>query len=390
METIDELGNRAAREALADAERITDVEAGLARILAGEEDVEWNADGGTRRRWVVLAAAAAVVAAVTAGVVWSQQDSSPTLVPATPPDVTPERTTPATPAPTATVAPTTTSVPPVDRPSPLARLAEAIGASTAVARGPRKVTVFSDGTTTEVATPPGLYVQSDGTFLWWDTNIGELTPIRSTAVTLDGTIVCEVDGAMHRVRRDPDGGYVASVERADEVSDRGAAERAVPNYAVDCETGEAQPIAPISWTREGGSRFVQRVGDRTFTGSADAEGNADVTNESGISINGDDYAGYHTFSADGSRVVYGDMSALASPHVTNVLRSRDTTTGELLWSAELDRPVTVTHWYGDRIVAQVPAGGVPGADYEAVIVLDALTGDVITTVPTNLDLAFVG
>jgi outer membrane protein assembly factor BamB len=115
-----------------------------------------------------------------------------------------------------------------------------------------------------------------------------------------------------------------------------------------------------------------------------------VTNESGISINGDDYAGYHTFSADGSRVVYGDMSGQPSPHVTNVLRSRDTTTGELLWSAELDRPVTVTHWYGDRIVALAPSGGVPGATYEAVIVLDALTGDVITTVPTSLDIAFVG
>jgi hypothetical protein len=390
METIDELGYRAARETLADAERITDVEAGLARILAGEEDVEWNADGGARRRWVVLTAAAAVVAAVTAGVVWSQQDSSPTLVPAIPPDVTPEPTTPVTPAPTATVAPTTTSVPPVDRPSPLARLAEAIGASTAIARGPREVTVYANGTTTEVATPPDVYVQTDGTFLWWDTNIGEMTPIRSTAVTLDGTIVCDVDGAIHRVRQAADGGYVASVERANEASERGGGETAIPNYAVDCESGEAQPIEPIRWTREGGSRFIQRVGDRTFTGIGDAEGNADVTNESGISINGDDYAGYHTFSADGSRVVYGDMSGQPSPHVTNVLRSRDTTTGELLWSAELEDPVGPTQWYGDRIVAQVLANGGAGPGYEAVIVLDALTGDVITTVPTSLDIAFVG
>ena len=83
------------------------------------------------------------------------------------------------------------------------------------------------------------------------------------------------------------------------------------------------------------------------------------------------------------------MSASASPHVTNVLKSRDTTTGELLWSAELDRPVGLTHWYGDRIVALAPADGVPGGASEAVIVLDALTGDVITTEPTTLDLAFV-
>ena len=112
-----------------------------------------------------------------------------------------------------------------------------------------------------------------------------------------------------------------------------------------------------------------------------------MTNESGISINGDDYAGYHTFDADGSRVVYGDMTDRI--HVTTILRSRDTTTGELLWSAELDRPVSVTYWYGDRIVALAPADGVPGVEYEAVIVLDAATGEVIETVPTTIDLAFV-
>ena len=94
-----------------------------------------------------------------------------------------------------------------------------------------------------------------------------------------------------------------------------------------------------------------------------------MTNEAGISINGDDYAGYHDFNADGSRVVYGDMTDLI--HVTTMLRSRDTTTGELLWSTELDRPVGPTHWYGDRIVALAPADGVPGGDHEAVIVLDA-------------------
>ena len=50
MDTIDELGRRAARTALAEAEAYTDVEAGLARILADEEDVDWNVDGGGRRR----------------------------------------------------------------------------------------------------------------------------------------------------------------------------------------------------------------------------------------------------------------------------------------------------------------------------------------------------
>jgi hypothetical protein len=270
--------------------------------------------------------------------------------------------------------PTTTSVPPVDA-SPLATLAQAIGASTVIAREPGKVTAFTGGATTEVATPPGVYVQTDGRFLWWNT----------TGATLDGTIVCEVDGTIYRMRREADGGYVASWEDGD--PDQGSA---LPNYEVDCESGETREIPPRTWFEETGSRHIEHIDDRTFTFRSDAEGNGDVTNEDGISINGEDYAGYHTFNADGSRVVYGDMNALASPHVTNVLRARDTTTGELLWSAELPQPVTVTYWYGDRIAALAPTAGVPGVDYEAVIVVDARTGHVIETLPTTMDLAFVG
>ena len=285
-----------------------------------------------------------------------------------------------------TVVPTTV-VPTTAPPTPASRLAEEIGASKLIVREPGRVTVFEDGSTTDVTTPPDVYVQTDGDFLWWDIVTGETTS-RSVAATLDGTVICEVDGVLHRLREDPDGGYIASVERANPASD--GSETPVPNFAIDCETNETQPIATVTWNREGGSRYIERVGERTFTFNGDAEGNADVTNESGISINGEDYAGYHTFNADGSRVVYGDMSALASPHVTDVLRSRDTTTGELLWSTELDQPVGLTHWYGDRIVALAPADGVPGLAYEAVIVLDALTGDVIKKVPTSLDIAFVG
>jgi hypothetical protein len=305
---------------------------------------------------------------------------------------TPSQTGPAaTVAPTtlspATVPPTTATPPTLAEPAPVVTLAEAIGANELVVREPGRITVYRDGAPTEAATPDGVYVQTDGTFLWWDIVTGETTN-RSAAATLDATVVCEVDGSIHRIRVDPDGGYVASVERPNPAPD--GSETPVPNFAVDCETGAEQPIETVSWTREGGSRYVEYVGERTFTFEADAEGNADGTNEDGISINGDDYAGYYEFSGDGSRVVYGDMDALASPHVTDVLRSRDTTTGELLWTSELDRPVTATYWYGDRIVALVPSDGVPGTTYEAVIVLDALTGDVVTTVPTSLDIAFVG
>jgi hypothetical protein len=382
MDAIDEIGRRAARAALADAERYADVETGLARILGGEE-LE-PATMPPRRRWVVLAAAAAVVAAGTAGIVWSQRDSSSPTVPGTTPDPTPVPTTiaPTTVAPT-TVAPTT--APSTTAPSSqVATLAEEIGASKLIVREPDRVIVFRDGATTEVATPDAAYVETDGTFLWWDIYNGEPTN-RSAAATLDGTVVCELEGSIHRIRVDPDGGYIASVERPSPAPD--GSETPVPNFAVDCETGEEQPIDPVSWTREGGSRHVERIAERTFTFDGDAEGNADVTNESGVSINGDDYGGYYEFSPDASRVVYGDMTAAI--HVTNLLRSRDTTTGELLWTAELESPVAGFHWYDDRIVASVPGGGVPGVAHEAVIVLDARNGDVITTVPTSTDIAFV-
>ncbi len=99
METIDEIGRRAAQAALAEAETYSDVEAGLARILSGDE-LE-SATIPPRRRWVVLAAAAAVVAIGAAGIVWSQRDPSSPTAPATTPDVTPAPTAPTTPATTA-------------------------------------------------------------------------------------------------------------------------------------------------------------------------------------------------------------------------------------------------------------------------------------------------
>ena len=129
------------------------------------------------------------------------------------------------------------------------------------------MTVFADGTTTEVATPPDVYVQTDGTLLWWDIVTGETTS-RSAAATLDGTIVCEVEGTIHRVRQEPDGGYVASVERTDEIADPGAEETAVPNYAVDCETGEIAADRADPVDTGGGSRFVQRVATARSRASA--------------------------------------------------------------------------------------------------------------------------
>jgi hypothetical protein len=89
MDAIDELGHRAARAALAEAEMNTDVEGGLARILADAEDGHDAVP--MRRRWPVLVAVAVAATAVVTvlAIVWDE-DSAPRMVPATPPDVTPE------------------------------------------------------------------------------------------------------------------------------------------------------------------------------------------------------------------------------------------------------------------------------------------------------------
>jgi hypothetical protein len=272
------------------------------------------------------------------------------------------------------------SAPPAD--DPVAALASAIGASTLVARSPGRTSAFTDGAATDVTTPPDVYVRSDGEFLWWEDGT------TSTVATLDGTVVCVVEGSLHRIRAEADGGYVASVEQRfrDEPFEQG---EPIPNEAVDCETGERQPIEPISFNLEGGSRFIERIGDRTFEGEGDAEGNADLLNESGISINGDDYAGSHAFDEVGSRVAYLVMDAIATPHLSNVLRARDTTTGDLLWSVDLEAAAAGLWWYGDRVLAVIPRDD-GTFETSAVVVIDATTGDVMATVPTTLDIAFVG
>ena len=64
-------------------------------------------------------------------------------------------------------------------------------------------------------------------------------------------------------------------------------------------------------------------------------------------------------------------------HVPDCLRSRDTTTGELLWTRRA-RPARRPDCTGTATASSsLPRGGVPGVAREAVIVLDAVTGDVI-------------
>ncbi len=49
------------------------------------------------------------------------------------------------------------------------------------------------------------------------------------------------------------------------------------------------------------------------------------------------------------------MDAIATPHLSPLLRARDTTTGELLWSVDLGAPAAGLWWYGDRVLAVIPS-----------------------------------
>lgn len=249
------------------------------------------------------------------------------------------------------------------------------------------VVSWHDGELAELL-PAEAFLWVEGDFVFWQDNVENDAGVpwpHTWATRFDGTEVCEVDGHMHRLR-EVNGRLVASVERPDELPASWDREVPVPNSAVDCASGERTPIDPITWMREGGSRGITRVADRTFTYEGDAEGNADVTNESGISINGDDYAGYHTYSPDGSRVVYADFTDAPGPHYTDRIRARDTTTGELLWTVEMPGMFASLHHSEDRVlVAYPPPTADPMSPWEAtswVDVHDAETGRLLLTVPT--------
>jgi hypothetical protein len=105
-----------------------------------------------------------------------------------------------------------------------------------------------------------------------------------------------------------------------------------------------------------------------------------------VSVNGDDDAGSHEFSPDGSSVVYGDYGLGASPHTSRVIRRRDTVTGDLLWSAEMDLPFNFLAHTGDRVLVGQPRRDdefEPWESMRSVVVFDAITGEEIADVPAS-------
>ena len=287
--------------------------------------------------------------------------------------------------------PQVNGLPPLTTVEALGVVARTTDANVIVAELPDGRTVtWSDGSVSEVPVPAEASSPwSDGGFVYWQIWASDPgVEMTSFAADLDGTVVCEVRGGIHRVREQPDGSHVASVEREAEAVPT-PEEYPVPNYAVGCERGDETPIDPRSFRREGGGRYLERVADRQFTIDLDAEGNGDAINERGVSVNGDDYAGVHTFSPDGELVGYGDYSATVSPHVTNVVSVRDTVDGVLLWSVELERLFNLLVITDDVVVvALAPQSSGPNAweATEALVVFERNTGRRVVTVPTNVQI----
>ena len=244
----------------------------------------------------------------------------------------------------------------------LATVAEITRASTVVAAlTDGRVVTWVDGRTSDVPAAPDASTWSDGRFVYWTTYPDEAERVTTTtAATLDGSIVCEAAGSMRSVGQRPDGSSVATVERDNETTPT-SLEYPIPNYAVDCSTGVSTAIDPVSFRFEDGGRMLESVADRSFTVHFDAEGNGDIVNADGISINGDDYAGFHTFTPDGTRVVYGDYGGGVSPHVTRDIAVRNTVDGSLLWRTELPRSFAGLAFTDQRVVATLASSC---AEYE--------------------------
>lgn len=279
---------------------------------------------------------------------------------------------------------------PVDRTAEVLALAEQIAASHLIVRDDHAIYARSGEQQMTFAADEFSGAWGDENFVYihtWtpDDADGKPGAVHSTARSYDGTVVCKLDEPIHHVTEWPIGTFVAGVQREPEWNDENA--RSYPMFAIDCVTGVEQSIAP-QIVREGEAEWFEQVivGARMFDVHFDAEGNADVLNESGTSINGDDYAGYHVFSQDGSQVIYGDMRNFI--HVSTTIISRDTTTAEELWRAETEVPFYYLGFSGENVIASTPAEFDPSFESgtASVVVIDRGSGDVLDEIETTLDL----
>ena len=283
----------------------------------------------------------------------------------------------------------------VDLPTTLAEivaLADAADAQTVVARTDDEIVVWSEGAISQIPTSADTWVWSDGSFVYQRSFDGDALTV-STAHRLDGSVVCELDEPIEWVRSRPDRTYVAAVENSAAVADwDGIGTFEVPIDAVDCLSGDRQPIDPVfQFSGEFETIYTENRAGRTFRFFGDVEGNANVLNEDDLPINGPDYAGYHTFNGAASVVVYGVMNV--SPHHTSTVRARDTVTADLLWERELDEPFSLLSPFastgGDRLLigyAEDFDSLLAGGPVARVTVHDLSSGEVLLDLPTTLDI----
>lgn len=285
------------------------------------------------------------------------------------------------------VSPESTAPTANDRSSEVLALAVELGVSRLVVSTDEHQYLWSDGALAIRNVDDMAWLWADDAFAYWYTSTEDPVGVYNTSTIVRdyaGEVVCDLDDFVHHVTQRADGSYVAGVERrTEEFVD------AHPMFAIDCSTKAEQPIAPINF-RDGETetRSILRVGGRTFEVHGDAEGNANVLSEDAVSINGDDYAGYHVFNADGSQVAYGDMRQAI--HVSWIIISRDTTSGKQLWRTELELPFNYLGFAGNDTVASQPSEFDPGAepDTASVLVLDGATGQILKTIDTTLDIIY--
>ncbi len=283
----------------------------------------------------------------------------------------------------------------VGDPAVVAAFAEAVNANVVLAAlDAERALIWHRGDVVQLAIGGGG-IWSDGDFVYrWSGADGVTSS--STAATLDGTVVCEADGPIHHATRRSDGTFVMAVELDAGLQDwDGRGSYGVPLDAVDCATGDRQPIEPVLvYGGEAEARFTERLAGRVFTGTSDAEGNAHIVNEQDVSINGDDYAGYHTFSGDGSLVIYGDMQSGAGPHLSTVVVGRDTTSGQKLWDRRFDLAFRSLWFIDQRAVISFIDDEAELFDFgnriDRAVVLDGVTGTQLDEVSVGFDLLYLG
>lgn len=276
----------------------------------------------------------------------------------------------------------------------LSEIAAAIGAEVIVVASPsQKVWTWTLAGGAEFGGIQGHW--SDGRFVYGiSTDTGE-----HVAAELDGTVVCRGERRIQHVTERDDGTFVMAAEDPEPIGPDGTLPDEpvdLPLYAVDCGTGNEQPIEPVHriGLGDGETSTTHRIADRVFLALGDAEGNVfELRDEAGRNVIGEDYLGLTVFGPDGALLAYGDQRSGASPHVTKTVGVRDLEAVERLWTATLDGFVVGLWFVDDRLVVGTVAddpvlNGASGPD--ELVVFEVRTGERLADAAAPAGLIFVG